>query len=136
MLSTVQTFFAAMAMNPDVQKLAQAELDSAVGPRRLPNLDDEPDLPYVNALIKECLRWRSVTPLGMAHKSMEENEYKGYRIPKGSIVVSNIWCVIAPLALALSWPVEDIRLTHFTPGHTRETVGSTAILKSSDLNDS
>lgn len=91
MLSTVQTFFAAMAMNPDVQKLAQAELDSAVGPRRLPNLDDEPDLPYVNALIKECLRWRSVTPLGMAHKSMEENEYKGYRIPKGSIVVSNIW---------------------------------------------
>ena len=91
MLSTLQTFFAAMAMNPEVQKRAQSELDSVVGPRRLPNLDDEPELPYVAALIKECLRWRSVIPTGVAHTSMEEDEYKGYRIPKGSIVVSNIW---------------------------------------------
>ncbi|RPD54268.1 cytochrome P450 [Lentinus tigrinus ALCF2SS1-7] len=90
-LSTLQTFFAAMANYPEVQQRAQAELDAVVGPHRLPNADDEKFLPYVSALIMECLRWRSVTPLGFAHMSMEEDEYKGYRIPKGSVVVSNVW---------------------------------------------
>ena len=82
-----------MANYPEVQKRAQAELDTIVGTGRLPTLDDEKSLPYISALIKECLRWKSVTPLGVAHLSIEEDEYKGYRIPKGSIVVSNIWCV-------------------------------------------
>ncbi|RPD52912.1 cytochrome P450 [Lentinus tigrinus ALCF2SS1-7] len=90
-LSTMQTFFAAMANYPEVQKRAQTELDTVVGPHRLPTFDDEKLLPYVCALIKECLRWKSVIPTGVAHLSMEEDEYQGYRIPKGSIVVSNIW---------------------------------------------
>ena len=89
----MQTFFAAMANYPEAQRRAQTELDTVVGPDRLPTLDDEPDLPYVCALIRECLRWKSVTPTGVAHLSIEEDEYKGYRIPKGSLVVSNIWCV-------------------------------------------
>ncbi|RPD54269.1 cytochrome P450 [Lentinus tigrinus ALCF2SS1-6] len=90
-LSTMQTFFAAMANYPEVQKRAQAELDTVVGPHRLPTFDDEKFLPYVCALIKECLRWKSVVPIGVAHLSLEEDEYHGYRIPKDSIVVSNIW---------------------------------------------
>ncbi|KAI0718523.1 cytochrome P450 [Cerioporus squamosus] len=90
-LSTMQTFFAAMATYPEVQKRAQAELDTVVGPHRLPTLDDENVLPYVSALVKECLRWKLVTPLGVAHVSHEEDEYKGYRIPKGSVMVPNIW---------------------------------------------
>ncbi|RDX44553.1 cytochrome P450 [Lentinus brumalis] len=90
-LSTLQAFFAAMATYPEIQKRAQAELDTIVGPHRLPTIKDEKLLPYVSALIKECLRWKVVTPLGVAHRSMEEDDYKGYRIPKGSVVVSNIW---------------------------------------------
>ena len=87
----MQTFFAAMANYPEAQRRAQTELDTVVGPDRLPTLDDETDLPYVCALISECLRWKSVTPTGVAHLSIEEDEYRGYRIPKGSLVVSNIW---------------------------------------------
>ncbi|RDX44595.1 CyP450 monooxygenase [Lentinus brumalis] len=90
-LSTVQTFFLAMASNPDVQKKAQAELDAVIGPTRLPDFADQDSLPYIGALIKELLRWRSVVPLGIPHRSLEEDEYRGYRIPKGSIVISNIW---------------------------------------------
>ncbi|TFK85639.1 CyP450 monooxygenase [Polyporus arcularius HHB13444] len=90
-LSTVQTFFLAMASNPDVQKKAQAELDAVIGPTRLPDFADQDSLPYIGVLIKELLRWRSVVPLGIPHRSLEEDEYRGYRIPKGSIVISNIW---------------------------------------------
>ena len=90
-LSTLQTFVAAMASYPEVQKRAQDELDLAIGPGRLPTMDDKQSLPYVSAILKECLRWRSVVPLSIPHLSTEEDEYKGYRIPRGSVVVSNTW---------------------------------------------
>ncbi|TFK85641.1 CyP450 monooxygenase [Polyporus arcularius HHB13444] len=90
-LSTVQTFFLAMASYPEVQAKAQAELDAVVGPSRLPEYSDQDSLPYINALVKELLRWRSVVPTGVPHRSIEDDEYKGYFIPKGSIVIPNIW---------------------------------------------
>ena len=83
-----------MLLFPEVQKKAQAELTAVVGAHRLPEFDDEPSLPYVRALIKELLRWRSVVPLSVPHRSVEDDEYRGYFIPKGTIVISNIWCGI------------------------------------------
>ena len=80
-----------MASHPEVQARAQAELESVLGPDRLPTYDDWADLPYVTAVMKECLRWRPVVPLSVMHMSIEEDEYRGFRIPKGSIVISNIW---------------------------------------------
>ena len=80
-----------MVLHPDEQKKAQAELDRVVGTDRLPEFSDEDSLPYICALIKELLRWRSVVPLGIPHRSVEEDQYRGYRIPKGSIVIANIW---------------------------------------------
>ena len=91
--STVLTFFAAMTMFPEVQKKAQEELMAIVGPNRLPEYEDESSLPYVRAIAKECLRWRSVVPLGVPHRVLEEDEYRGFRIPKGAVVLPNIWCV-------------------------------------------
>ena len=89
---------AAMASFPEVQKLAQKELDTVIGlEHRLPTLEDKPSLPYVTALMMECLRWQSVVPLDVPHMTTEDDEYRGYRIPKGSLVVANIWCVIKPL---------------------------------------
>ncbi|RPD69164.1 cytochrome P450 [Lentinus tigrinus ALCF2SS1-7] len=90
-LSTLQTFFAAMASNPLIQKCAQNALDTIVGPDRLPTMEDKPDLPYITAIVKECLRWRSVVPLSVPHMAIQEDEYKGYRIPVGSLVISNTW---------------------------------------------
>ena len=53
-----------MTMYPDVQRKAQAEIDQIVGNSRLPNFSDEGALPYVQAVLKEALRWHPVTPLG------------------------------------------------------------------------
>ena len=53
-----------MVLNPDVQRKAQRELDQVVGPHRLPDFADQPSLPYVDAIVKETLRWNPVVPLG------------------------------------------------------------------------
>lgn len=53
-----------MAMYPEVQRKAQAELDAVIGAERLPEFIDRPSLPYVNALVKETMRWQVVVPLG------------------------------------------------------------------------
>ena len=54
----------AMCLYPDAQKKAQAELDLVLG-GRLPEFNDRPNLPYINAVVKESMRWQVVTPLGM-----------------------------------------------------------------------
>ncbi|KAJ7469321.1 cytochrome P450 [Mycena galericulata] len=51
-------------------------------------------LPYVAALVKEVLRWRTVTPIGFPHFSTIDDEYRGYRIPAGSIVIGNVWAIL------------------------------------------
>jgi len=56
----------ALVLYPQVQKKAQEELDRVLG-SRLPDFNDRPNLPHMNAMIKESLRWQPVAPLGM-HK--------------------------------------------------------------------
>ena len=53
-----------MALYPEVQKKAQAEIDAVIGPNRLPDFEDRHSLPYINAVVKELMRWNLVTPLG------------------------------------------------------------------------
>jgi hypothetical protein len=99
-----------MALYPEVQKKAQAEIDAVVGPNRLPNFHDRPSLPYVNAVVKESSRWNLVAPLGRSllsslllpiltgsegipHMSTIDDEYNGFYIPKGTIMIGNAWLV-------------------------------------------
>ena len=53
-----------MVLFPDIQRRAQAELDAVVGQDRLPAFSDRENLPYVNALCLEVLRWMPVAPVG------------------------------------------------------------------------
>ena len=53
-----------MLLHPDIQRKAQDELDSVVGRERLPTFEDRPELPFVDAIYKEVLRWRPISPLG------------------------------------------------------------------------
>ncbi|XP_006457143.1 hypothetical protein AGABI2DRAFT_195996 [Agaricus bisporus var. bisporus H97] len=92
-VSLVTSFFMAMALYPEVQKKAQAELDQVLG-GRLPEFSDRPSLPYVNALLKESERWQPVFPLAIAHMSSNADEYDGYHIPKGTCVIGNAWSIL------------------------------------------
>lgn len=58
------SFILALVLHPGVQEKAQEEIDRVVGSERLPEFSDRPSLPYVNAILKEVLRWNPVAPLG------------------------------------------------------------------------
>ncbi|KAH9888083.1 cytochrome P450 [Cubamyces lactineus] len=94
-LSTVlYAFVCAMVLNPEVQVRAQKELDRVVGSDRLPEHSDRPNLPYVEAILKETLRWYNPVPLGVAHRCTEDNVYRGWRIPEGATVMFNVWAML------------------------------------------
>ncbi|KZS87613.1 cytochrome P450 [Sistotremastrum niveocremeum HHB9708] len=92
-LSAMRTFVLMMVLNPDVQRRGQEEIDRVIGSDRLPLTSDRGDLPYIDALAKEVLRFHPPGPLGLAHSVTEDDIYNGMLIPKGSIVVPNIWAV-------------------------------------------
>ncbi|KAF7373039.1 Cytochrome P450 [Mycena sanguinolenta] len=93
-VSAMGSFILAMLFNPEVRKKAQAEIDSVIGPGQLPGFADKPTLPYISAIVKEVLRWRSVTPLAFPHYLAADDEYHGYRIPRNSIVIGNAWAML------------------------------------------
>lgn len=91
--TTLNNFILAMILFPSVVKIAQKEIDSVVGADglRMPSWDDEPNLPYVRALVKETLRWRAVNKFGMPHYTTGDDWYEGFFIPKGTVVMLNWW---------------------------------------------
>jgi cytochrome P450 len=80
-----------MLTHPKVQEKAQKELDEVISRHRLPDFSDRESLPYMNAIVKEVLRWYPNTPLGAPHLTTEEDDYKGMRIPKKTMILTNIW---------------------------------------------
>ncbi|KAJ7142216.1 cytochrome P450 [Mycena epipterygia] len=93
-VAALSTFVLAMLANPEAQRQAQMEIDAVLGKGQLPIFNDEQSLPYVSALVKEVLRWRPVTPMGVPHFLPVEDEYRGYRIPAGSVVIGNVWAIL------------------------------------------
>ncbi|VDC01479.1 unnamed protein product [Peniophora sp. CBMAI 1063] len=81
----------AMLLYPDIQRRAQDELDATVGRTRVPTFADMPHLPYISAIVKEVIRWRPVTPIGVPHRSTQNDFYEGYFIPKGTVIIPNVW---------------------------------------------
>ncbi|KAA1472820.1 cytochrome P450 [Dentipellis sp. KUC8613] len=94
-VSAMTTFFLVMALHPDVQARAQAELDAVIGTSRLFTIEDADAsrLPYIAAMIKEILRWGTVVPLGLSHRVTQDDNYAGYFIPEGATITPNIWAI-------------------------------------------
>ncbi|KAF8905477.1 cytochrome P450 [Gymnopilus junonius] len=95
--SVLHSFILAMALNPVVQRKAQAEIDAVTGKTRLPDFNDGPSLPYIQAVLLETMRWRPTTPLGgstaVPHRVLREDIYEGYRIPAGATLIPNVWII-------------------------------------------
>ncbi|KIJ57025.1 hypothetical protein M422DRAFT_102712, partial [Sphaerobolus stellatus SS14] len=86
-------------LHPEIQARGQKELDSVLGSPdspgfRLPTWEDRSRTPYIEALVKEILRWNPAIGTGGPHAVMQEDEYRGWRIPKGSIVFPNAYGIL------------------------------------------
>ncbi|KAF2141156.1 uncharacterized protein K452DRAFT_359514 [Aplosporella prunicola CBS 121167] len=86
-------FLQAMATHPHVQRRAHVEIDALLGcsSARSPRWDDYDGLPYVTQIVKETMRWLSAMSLGISRATTADDMVDGYNIPKGTIVILNVW---------------------------------------------
>jgi hypothetical protein len=105
-----------MMLHPEVQRKGQEEISRVCDPSQLPSYDDADSLPYVTAITLEILRWTAAGPIGTIlvfymltglsrshfagapHYNDTDDIYNGYLIPKGSMIIMNLWSVLLFLA--------------------------------------
>ncbi|KDP44179.1 hypothetical protein JCGZ_05646 [Jatropha curcas] len=78
--------------NPKVLEKAQDEIQKVVGTHRVVEESDCPNLPYIQAIIKETFRLHPPIPV-LSRKSIEDCYVNGYKIPKNTLVFINMWAI-------------------------------------------
>ncbi|KAG9003490.1 hypothetical protein FRB90_011179 [Tulasnella sp. 427] len=85
-----------MSLYPDVQARARKEIKQFFTDGRPPNFEYQDQMPYVEAVVLEGLRWNPPGSFGVPHSSREDDIYNGHFIPKGTTVIPNLWYDILP----------------------------------------
>ncbi|KXJ85101.1 cytochrome P450 [Microdochium bolleyi] len=87
--STMIVVIQALALNPQIQRAAQKEIDAVIGEDRSPVWLDYDRLPYVTMIIKEAFRWRPIAPLAFPHALTSDDTIDGYLLPRGAVIFIN-----------------------------------------------
>ncbi|EMC98771.1 hypothetical protein BAUCODRAFT_120072 [Baudoinia panamericana UAMH 10762] len=89
--AVLASFVLAMILHPAIRKKAQAEIDAVIPEDRLPDDTDYDRLPYIMSIIKETQRWRPIVGVGVPHQLSEDLWVEGKMLPKGSMLLLNVW---------------------------------------------
>ncbi|KAM8938751.1 vitamin D 25-hydroxylase [Pelodytes ibericus] len=82
-----------MALYPNIQGQVQKEIDLVVEPNRIPTLEEKSRMPYTEAVLHEILRFCNIAPLGIFHATSRDTVVRGYSIPEGTTVITNLYSV-------------------------------------------
>ncbi|KAL5545550.1 hypothetical protein UlMin_005237 [Ulmus minor] len=77
--------------NRDALKRVQEELDTHIGRDRIVSDTDISKLEYLQAVVKESLRLCPSGPLSAPHEFAKDATIKGYHIPKGTRLITNLY---------------------------------------------
>ncbi|RMJ19475.1 hypothetical protein CDV36_000862 [Fusarium kuroshium] len=83
--------FAGLVQNRAFLKKVHTVLDDVVGHDRLPGFPDRPKLSLIDAAVHELLRWRPVAPGSVPRRADRDDDYKGIKIRKGTMIMANAW---------------------------------------------
>ncbi|XP_075067678.1 cytochrome P450 2F2-like isoform X3 [Mixophyes fleayi] len=114
--STLNFSLVVVSNFPEVQKKVQQEIDEVTQSLRPPGIMDRAQMPYTNAVVHEIQRILDLAPLAHYHAVMEDTEFRGYTIPKGTTVIPFISSV-------LSDPSQWETPQEFNPGHFLDDKG-------------
>lgn len=89
-VTTLRWCFLFLVRHPEIEEKVFQELEAVIGIDRNPTYEDRLRMPYTEAFITEILRYGSITPLAL-HGNPEETTLNGYRIPKRSWIIGNIY---------------------------------------------
>nr|XP_043637634.1 cytochrome P450 93A3-like [Erigeron canadensis] len=89
---TIEWALSELINHPNIMKRAREEIDEVVGKTRLLQESDIPNLPYLQAIVKETLRLHSTGPM-IVRQSTEDCTVGGYHIPANTTIFVNIWAL-------------------------------------------
>ncbi|XP_073405305.1 cytochrome P450 2C8-like [Dendrobates tinctorius] len=71
---------------PHVERKIHVEVDHVIGQNRCPSVKDQDKMPYTNAVLHEIQRFSDITPMGLSHAAIRNTRFRGYNIPKGTVI--------------------------------------------------
>ena len=84
--NTLLWTFLFLANNQSVQQRLQKNIDEVVPRDKLPLFEDKSKLTYLDATILEVLRLRTLVPLAVPHRTLNDSELSGFFISAGTTV--------------------------------------------------
>jgi flavonoid 3'-monooxygenase len=92
--TTIEWGMQELMLHRDILKRAQAELDLVVGANRVVQESDIPNLPYLQAIVKETFRLHTVVPLSLPRQSIcASNDVLGYKLPVHTHLILNLYAI-------------------------------------------
>ncbi|XP_060173379.1 cytochrome P450 81Q32-like [Lycium barbarum] len=91
---TLEWALSLLLNNPKTLKKAQNEIDTHIGESsRLLDDSDLAELPYLHGIINETLRMCPAAPILVPHESSDECVVGGFRVPRGTMLLVNLWAI-------------------------------------------
>uniref|UniRef100_A0A3B4AH94 Cytochrome P450, family 2, subfamily Y, polypeptide 3 n=1 Tax=Periophthalmus magnuspinnatus TaxID=409849 RepID=A0A3B4AH94_9GOBI len=92
--STIRFALNVFIKYPKIQGRMQQEIDNVIGQERFPFMEDRKSLPFVDAVLHEVQRFMDFAPLGAPHYALHNITFRGYTIPKGTMIFPVLYSVL------------------------------------------
>ncbi|CAN4118271.1 unnamed protein product [Withania somnifera] len=91
--SSIEWAMTELVCNPEAMYKVKSELSEVLGDTKKFDEADVDNLKYLQAIVKETLRLHPPIPFLVPRKAIQETEFMGYHIPKGTQVFVNAWAI-------------------------------------------